>query len=99
MHPSHLTQDLIGLTPGASYVLTFRTYFDKRTPNEGFVGARVGNDAGYTVDACDFGAGAYKDNRVVFTASASSEELRFDIEVLERDAVVKIDNVVVVPAA
>lgn len=36
---------------------------------------------------------------MVFTASASSEELRFDFEVLERDAVVKIDNVIVVPAA
>lgn len=28
-----------------------------------------------------------------------ANELRFDFEVLERDAVVKIDNVVVVPAA
>lgn len=51
----------------------------------------------YTVDACDKGAGAFKDNLYQFTASADLTNLRFEFVIGETPATVKIDNVSVVP--
>ena len=91
MNPASVNQDLI-VTVGQAYTLTFRTYFDTCTTSEGFVGVMLNHAAVYTVDACDFGAGAYKSNTVNFTATASPWNLRFEFEVGEPTAVVKIDN-------
>ena len=80
------------VTVGQVYTLTFRTYFDKCTGSEGFVGVMVNHAPVYTVDACDFGAGAFETNTVSFTASVSPTNLRFEFLVGEDPAVVKIDN-------
>ncbi|KAL8950863.1 MAG: hypothetical protein Q9222_003117 [Ikaeria aurantiellina] len=95
MHPASVNQDL-AVTVGQSYTVRFRTYFDKCTGSEGFVGVMLNHQPVYTVDACDFGAGAFKDNTVTFTAAASPENLRFEFIIGENPATVKIDNVVVV---
>lgn len=98
MHPASVNQGLTGLVAGAAYVLKFRTYFDKCTPSEGFVGVMLNHEPVYTVDACDHGAGAFTDNTVSFTAAAAAANLRFEFIIGENPAVVKIDNVVVVRA-
>ncbi|CAD6581526.1 MAG: hypothetical protein ASARMPRED_000637 [Alectoria sarmentosa] len=95
-NPASVNQDLI-VTVGQAYTLTFRTYFD--ACGDGFVGVMLNYAPVYTVDACDFGAGAFEDNTVDFTATASPWNLRFDFEVAETTAVVKIDNVAVVPVS
>ncbi|KAL9612601.1 MAG: hypothetical protein Q9167_002807 [Letrouitia subvulpina] len=98
-----LSQNLT-VTVGKSYLLKFRTYFDKCTIGEGFVGVLLngGDDAGYTVDACDrypANIGQFGDNTVgPFTASTNPENLRFEFLIDEPDAVVKLDNIMVVPA-
>lgn len=48
----------------------------------------------YTVDACDFGAGAYRDNSYAFVADVATENLRFEI-LVGPQAVVRIDNGIV----
>ncbi|CAF9931226.1 hypothetical protein IMSHALPRED_008565 [Imshaugia aleurites] len=78
-------------------MLTFRTYFD--ACGDGFVGVKLNQAPVYTVDACDYGAGAFEDNTVNFTATVSPTNLRFEFEVSETTAVVKIDNVAVVPVS
>ena len=90
-NPASLSQNLV-VTVGQAYALTFRTYFDTCTTSEGFVGVMLNNVPVYTVDACDFGAGAYKSNTVNFTATASLSNLEFQFLVGEPTAVVKIDN-------
>ncbi|KAL8724270.1 MAG: hypothetical protein Q9166_008040 [cf. Caloplaca sp. 2 TL-2023] len=95
--PASVNQDLI-VTVGQNYVLKFRTFFDKCTQSEGFVGVMLNRSPVYTVDACDFGAGAFKDNTVTFTPTVSPYNLRFEFIIGENPAQVKIDNVVVVPA-
>lgn len=60
--------------------------------SEGFVGVMLNHAPVFTVDACDFGRGAYRDNTVNFTATVSPWNLRFEFEVGETSAVVKIDN-------
>ena len=77
---------------GQAYTLTFRTYFDKCTTSEGFVGVMLNYAPEYDVDACDLGAGAFKTNTVNFTATVSPVNLMFQFLVGETDAVVKIDN-------
>ncbi|KAI4113014.1 MAG: hypothetical protein LQ338_008240, partial [Usnochroma carphineum] len=61
MHPAAVSQD-IQLVTGVPYNLKFRTYFDKCTQSEGFVGVMINHQAVYTVDACDHGAGVFTDN-------------------------------------
>lgn len=46
----------------------------------------------FTVDACDFGPGTYRDNTVNFTATVSPWILRFEFEVGKTTGVVKVDN-------
>ena len=93
MNPASVNQDLV-VTVGQAYTLTFRTYFDTctSTTSTGFVGVMLNHAPVYTVDACDYGAGAFKDNTVSFTATVSPWNLRFEFEVGETTAVVKIDN-------
>ncbi|KAL8972144.1 MAG: hypothetical protein Q9197_002918 [Variospora fuerteventurae] len=96
LNPAAVYQDL-KLVSGVSYNLRFRTFFDKCTTDEGFVGVMLNRSPVYTVDACDKGAGAFKDNLVQFVATSDQTELRFDFITREDDAVIKIDNVSVVP--
>ncbi|CAO1598328.1 hypothetical protein XANCAGTX0491_002097 [Xanthoria calcicola] len=94
--PGSVNQDLT-VTVNQAYVLKFRTYFDKCTQSEGFVGVMLNHQPVYTVDACDFGAGAFKDNTVNFTPTVSPFNLRFEFIIAENPAQARIDNVVVVP--
>ncbi|KAI4189957.1 MAG: hypothetical protein LQ346_005017 [Caloplaca aetnensis] len=96
MHPASVYQDIY-LAAGVTYNLKFRTFFDKCTQNEGFVGVMINRAPLYTVDACDKGAGAFKDNLVQFTAAVNLINLRFEFLTNENPAVFKIDNVSVVP--
>ncbi|KAL8782584.1 MAG: hypothetical protein Q9213_005262 [Squamulea squamosa] len=96
MNPSAVYQD-IRLVNGIPYNLRFRTYFDKCTQGEGFVGVMINRQPVYTVDACDKGAGTFKDNLVQFTATADQTNLRFEFLTNENPAVFKIDNVSVMP--
>ena len=50
----------------------------------------------YTVDACDNPAGQYSNNLVQFFATGG-DNVRFEFLIGETPAVVKIDNVSVVP--
>ncbi|KAL8918159.1 MAG: hypothetical protein Q9208_007511 [Pyrenodesmia sp. 3 TL-2023] len=96
MNPAAVYQDLV-LTANVPYNLKFRTFFDKCTQDEGFIGVMINRSPIYTVDACDKGAGAFKDNLVQFTAPADQTNLRFEFLTREASAVFKIDNVSVVP--
>ncbi|KAL9595393.1 MAG: hypothetical protein Q9219_006468 [cf. Caloplaca sp. 3 TL-2023] len=97
MHPAAVYQD-IGLVSGVPYNLRFRTFFAKcSTGSEGFVGVMINRQPVYTVDACDKGAGAFKDNLVQFYAPADSTNLRFEFLTGENEATFKIDNVSVMP--
>ncbi|KAL8636525.1 MAG: hypothetical protein Q9228_006085 [Teloschistes exilis] len=91
-NPASLNQN-IPTVNGIPYNLRFRTYFDKCTGNEGFVGVKVNGQPVYTVDACDGTAGVFNDNLVQFFASSDSTNVRFEFLVGENNAVVKIDNV------
>ena len=96
-HPAAVSQDLVTVT-NVPYNLKFRTYFDKCTSQEGFVGVMINRQAVKTVDACDNpGAGVFKDNLIQFTASTDRTNLRFEFLIGENPATVKIDNVSVVP--
>ncbi|KAL8715213.1 MAG: hypothetical protein Q9220_001171 [cf. Caloplaca sp. 1 TL-2023] len=95
-HPASVNQD-VTVTVGQTYTLTFRTYFDKCTGSEGFVGVKINQIPIYTVDACDADAGTFHDNAAQFTASTNPENLRFEFIIGENPATVKIDNVVVAP--
>lgn len=94
-NPASLNQDL-STVAGVSYNLRFRTYFDKCTGSEGFVGVKINNNPVYTVDSCDNPAGQFNDNLVQFFATGS-DNLRFEFLIGETPAVVKIDNVSAVP--
>ena len=90
-NPANVSQNLV-VTVGQAYTLTFRTYFDKCTTSEGFVGVMLNYVPEYDVDACDLGAGAFETNTVNFTATVSPLNLMFQFVVGETNAVVKIDN-------
>ncbi|KAL8740354.1 MAG: hypothetical protein Q9190_006932 [Brigantiaea leucoxantha] len=101
MHPASVNQD-ITVTPGVEYVLHFQTYFDKCTGGEGFVGVMLNHSPVYTVDACDRypdNVGAFGANAYAFTPDTSPYNIRFEFLTGEPDAIIKIDNVVVLPAA
>ncbi|KAL9592506.1 MAG: hypothetical protein Q9179_006646, partial [Wetmoreana sp. 5 TL-2023] len=87
--------DQIGPVDPASnmHPAAFRTFFDKCTQQEGFVGVMINHQAVYTVDACDHGAGLFTDNTVEFTAPADQTNLRFEFLTGESSATIKIDNV------
>lgn len=89
LNPANVNQDL-AVAVGQAYTLTFRTYFD--SCGDGFVGVQLDHAPAYTVDACDFGAGAFRSNTVNFTATVSPWNLRFDFEVGQVGAVVRVDN-------
>lgn len=97
-----LTQNLT-VTVGKNYVLKFRAWFDKCTIYEGFVGVQLndGDDESRTVDSCDdFPARVqqFGDYTIPFTASRNPENLKFEFVIGEPDAVIKLDNIMVVPA-
>ncbi|KAI4185190.1 MAG: hypothetical protein L6R41_004276 [Letrouitia leprolyta] len=96
-NPAFLTQD-IGAVNGVPYNLRFRTYFDKCTGDEGFIGVKINNQPVYTVDACDGPAATFNDNLVQFFAPADgSTNVRFEFLIGTTPAVVKIDNVSAIP--
>ena len=82
--------------------MSFSVYFDKCTQSEGFVGVRFpGYSGGTTFDACDDGqaaVGKYADTSFVFTAGATTEQLRFEFVVGEPNAVVRLDNIALTAA-
>ena len=82
---------------GVPYNLRFRTFFDKCTGSEGFIGVKINGQPVYTVDACDKPAGVFNDNLVQFFARPGGDTLRFEFLDGEPDAVMKIDNVSVIP--
>ncbi|KAL8765583.1 MAG: hypothetical protein Q9194_006517 [Teloschistes cf. exilis] len=93
-----VSQD-ISVVVGRSYNLRFRTFFDKCTQGEGFIGVMINHQALQTIDACDFGTSDFKFNYPVsFTATTNPTNLRFELITGEEDTVAKIDNVVVVPS-
>ncbi|KAI4209352.1 MAG: hypothetical protein LQ351_007715 [Letrouitia transgressa] len=101
MHPASVNQD-ITVTPGVEYVLHFQTYFDKCTGGEGFVGVMLNHAPYYTVDACDrypTYIEGFGDNAIIFTPDTTTVNIRFEFLTGEPDAVIKIDNVVVLPTA
>lgn len=76
-----------------AYTLTLRTYFG--ACRDGFVGVMLNYAPPvYTVDTCDFGAGAVSRHysQLYFTATVSPWNLRFEFETGERTAVVESDN-------
>lgn len=77
--------------------MRFRTYLNKCTQLEGFVGVVLNHQPVYTVDACDKGEGAFKDNPVQFDVFADTTNLRFECLIFETPATVKIDNVSILP--
>ena len=56
------------------------------------MGLKINQQPVATTDACDYGAGAFKDNSYDFTATANPTNVRFEFLVGDTDAVVKIDN-------
>ena len=56
------------------------------------MGLKINQQPVQTTDACDYGAGAFKDNSFDFTATANPTNVRFEFLVGNTDAVVKIDN-------
>ena len=90
-----------GFTVGASYKLVFSVFFDQCTQDTGFVGVRVGAQAGLTFDACDrnlAAVGKFYQVELLFTADAATESLRFEFLVGRPGTVIKLDNVAITPA-
>ena len=83
-----------------NYILTYRTWFDKCTEQEGFVGVVVNGYAIGDVDAChhDGIAGVWQDNAVEFTPVKDPITLRFEFITSEERATMKLDNIVVGPS-
>ncbi|KAL8819365.1 MAG: hypothetical protein Q9223_002179 [Gallowayella weberi] len=99
MHPAAVSQDIV-LVSGVPYKLRFRTNFPKCNAREGLVGVMINYQPVYTIGSCDNGeesAGTFQDNLVQFFARADSTNVRFEFLTDVEDAVIKIDNVSVIP--
>ncbi|KAG6999516.1 mannan endo-1,4-beta-mannosidase B [Physcia stellaris] len=105
-NPAFVTQDVTGLTAGAQYNLIYSVRFDFTGPcyEVGFLGSRIGgpqSSQGETFDACDRGqsaVGQYAQSTVPFQATGATTNVRFEFLIGKQGAVVRLDNVAVVPA-
>ena len=106
LHPAFVTQDVTGLTAGARYNLIYSVRFDFSGPcyEVGFLGSMIGGPGtgqGETFDACDRGqiaVGQFAQSTVSFTATGATTNVRFEFLISKPGAVVRLDNVAVVPA-
>lgn len=104
MHPAFVTQDVTGLTAGARYNLIYSVRFDFPGPcyEVGFLGSMIGgSQQGETFDPCDRGqiaVGQYAQSTVPFQATGATTNVRFEFVIAKEGAVVRLDNVAVVPA-
>ena len=97
-NPASLSQQINGLIVGNSYTLSFNWYFDKCTGSEGFIGIMIQGQPIATYDSCDYqqaAVGKYADASLVFTAGATSQQLKFEFLVGETNAVIRLDNIAV----
>ncbi|KAI4244145.1 MAG: hypothetical protein L6R40_003129 [Gallowayella cf. fulva] len=98
-NPASISQDLI-LTSGVPYNLKFRTYFDRCTngPSDSAVGIQINFQNVNTVNACKQGpGGVFRDGLYQFYATSDATKLRLQFFAGRTDAVIKIDNISVVP--
>ena len=94
-NPPSLSQS-IKTVGGESYSLKFRTYFNKCAQRVVFVGVKINGRAVFTVDACDKPAGQYNSFQPQFFAFGR-DTLTFEFIIQGTGAVIKIDNVSIVP--
>lgn len=99
-----LSQDVPGLTIGASYMLSYALWFNKCDPSFGFVGVNLNHHAVSTFDSCDDGQAAVGKWLTVtngpFTAVANTENLKFEFVIGLQDlgGYIRLDNVAITPA-
>lgn len=83
---------LIYITQGTQYVLSFDTFFN--VGNGGFIGVKFNGQPQYTVDAQDkLGPGVWNSNTITFTATTGQYILEFEFLFGSSNVVAKIDNV------
>ncbi len=87
---------LIYITQGTQYVLTFDTFFN--SGNAGFIGVKFNGQPQSTVDARDhLGPGVWNSNTITFTATTGQYILEFEFLFGSSNVVAKIDNVNLTP--
>ena len=98
-----LAQNIPELVDGAGYTLVFSLFFNAGscTPQNGFLGVKIGANAVFIFRPCDQGQAAVGQfYRVVytFTMDTGPKFLRFEFLCSRPGTVVKIDNVAITPA-
>lgn len=89
---------LIDLTAGTQYVLTFDTHFDNRLG--GFIIVYINGQGTYTVDArAGSGPGSWIPHNIAFQATTTPSEylIEFAFAFGSANAVAKIDNIFLTP--
>ena len=97
-----LSQDVTGLTIGASYTLAYDIYFGGCTENYGNLSIILDHKevfAQYTCNNGGLGAGSYAQYASRFTATANPENLKFNFFVGSQtdNAVMRLDNIYIRP--
>lgn len=88
---------LIYITPGTHYTLTFDSYFD--VANGGFIGVKFNGQPQYTVDASDkLGPGVWNSNVITFVAATGQYLLEFEFLFGASKVVAKLDNINLTPS-
>ncbi|MCJ1250048.1 hypothetical protein MMC30_007274 [Trapelia coarctata] len=89
-------QQLIYITPGTQYTLSFDSFFD--VGNGGFIGVKFNGQPQYTVDASDkLGPGVWNSNTIVFTATTGQYLIEFEFLFGTSNVVAKLDNINLTP--
>lgn len=90
-----LLEQLIYITPGVHYTLTFQSYW---SGYGGFIGVKINGNPVYTVDAGDrLGPGVWNTNSIQFTATTGQHLIEFEWIFGNSNVFASIDAVVLSP--
>ncbi|KAK4174293.1 hypothetical protein QBC36DRAFT_333920 [Triangularia setosa] len=90
---ARLTSPLFPVTPGVKYKYTFATWFDG--VSRGFVGTKINDRTGRTVDAVDYPVSKWRLHHVPFQANATENQVSVFLEWLNVES--KLDSITFAP--
>ncbi|KAK4204573.1 hypothetical protein QBC40DRAFT_261492 [Triangularia verruculosa] len=90
---ARLTSPIFLVTPGVKYKYTFATWFDGIS--RGFVGTKINERTGRTVDAVDYPVSKWRFHQVPFQANATENQVSVFLEWLNVES--KLDSVSFAP--
>ncbi|EPE32834.1 hypothetical protein GLAREA_05846 [Glarea lozoyensis ATCC 20868] len=88
---ARLISKKLTVVPGTAYYLQFYTFFDN--VNAGFIGVMINDQAVYTIDAADKGAGYYNVNDVIWTPATGVKTATIKFEFLFGNGPASVDRI------